>query len=75
VGLWLSIAFGSACGELQSSQTRYNRAVKTRGLVSDFHTQKDIFILTREKWEKDLRVPFPLNSTALREEIRLHHAF
>jgi len=59
---------------LESSQTRYERAVSARRLVSDFHAPKDIVVLTREEWEKDLRVPSSLSSTVLREGIRLHHA-
>lgn len=58
----------------ESSKTRYERAVTARKTVSDFHIPKDIIVLTRQEWEKDLRVPSSLSSTVLREGIPLHHA-
>lgn len=57
-----------------SLQTRYERAVTARRLVSDISVSKDIVVLTRKEWEKDLRVPSSLSSTVQREGIPLHHA-
>jgi predicted nucleotidyltransferase len=54
-----------------SGKTRYQRAVEARGLVRDIHVPKDIIVLTRAEWEKELKAPCSLSSTALREGISM----
>jgi predicted nucleotidyltransferase len=56
-----------------SNQSRYRRAVAARAVVSDVRIPKDIVVLTRHEWEKELKVPSSLSSTVLREGIPLHH--
>ena len=56
----------------ESRLTRYERAVAARRLVSDFRIPKDIIVLTRAEWEKDLLVPSSLANTVLAEGIPLH---
>ena len=58
-----------------SNQSRYRRAVTAREVVSDVRFPKDIIVLTRHEWDKELKVPSSLSSTVLREGIQLlHHA-
>lgn len=55
-----------------SQKSRYERAVEARGLVRDVRMPKDVIILTREEWEKELKAPSSLSCTVLREGIALH---
>jgi heptosyltransferase-3 len=57
----------------RSSQSRYQRAVQARGFVRDIHVPKDIIVLTRAEWEKELKAPCSLSSTVLREGVALHN--
>jgi predicted nucleotidyltransferase len=56
----------------ESKQSRYERAVEARGLVRDILVPKDIVVLTRAEWEKEIKAPCSLSSTVLREGIALH---
>jgi len=56
-----------------SGQTRYRRAVAARRLVRDIHCSKDIVVLTKKEWERELLVPSSLSSTVKSEGIRLSH--
>jgi predicted nucleotidyltransferase len=55
-----------------STKSRYHRAVEARGLVRDVRIPKDIIVLTRDEWEKEIKAPSSLSSTVLREGIILH---
>ncbi|HEY5895156.1 MAG TPA: nucleotidyltransferase domain-containing protein [Chthoniobacterales bacterium] len=57
-----------------STESRYRRAVTAHGLLADVHFPKDIIVLTRREWEKELKVPSSLSSTVMREGVRLSHA-
>lgn len=52
---------------------RYRRAVEARRLVRDIRIPKDIIVLMRGEWERELGVPSSLSSTVQREGIRLAH--
>lgn len=56
----------------RSDKSRYARAVEARGLVRGIRMPKDIIILTRAEWEKEIKAPCSLSSTVLREGIALH---
>jgi len=56
-----------------SAKSRYERAVEARGLVRDIRFPKDIIVLTRADWERELKAPCSLSSTVLREGIALHN--
>lgn len=55
-----------------STKSRYERAVKARGFVRDIVVPKDIIVLTRAEWEREINAPSSLSSTVLREGIALH---
>lgn len=55
-----------------SAKSRYERAVEARGFVRDIAVPKDIIVLTRAEWEKEIKAPCSLSSTVLREGIALH---
>jgi predicted nucleotidyltransferase len=55
----------------ESSLSRYERAVAARKIVGDVHFPKDIIVLTRTEWERELKAPCSLSSTVLREGIAL----
>lgn len=55
----------------QSTEERYERAVRARRTVSNIRIPKDVIVLTRAEWERDLQVPASLASAARREGIRL----
>lgn len=55
-----------------SEKSRYRRAVEARGLVRDVRVPKDIIVLTRADWEKELKAPSSLSSTVVREGIALY---
>lgn len=57
-----------------SKESRYRRAVAAHGLLSDVKFPKDVIVLTRQEWEKELKVPSSLSSTVVREGILLSHA-
>lgn len=54
-----------------SDLSRYRRAVHARRLVRDIHCPKDIIVLTKKEWDRELRVPSSLSSTVKREGVRL----
>jgi uncharacterized protein len=56
-----------------SDESRYRRAVSARRLVRDIHCPKDIIVLTREEWDRELHVPSSLSSTVQKEGVRLEH--
>jgi predicted nucleotidyltransferase len=56
----------------KSEKSRYQRAVEARGVVRDVRFPKDIIVLTRADWERELKAPCSLSSTVLREGIALH---
>lgn len=56
-----------------SPESRYRRAVFARRLVRDIHCPKDIIVLTRDEWVRELHVPSSLSSTVKREGVRLDH--
>ncbi len=56
----------------RSGKSRYARAVEARGFVRDIWAPKDIIVLTRAEWEKELKAPSSLSNTVLREGIALH---
>lgn len=56
-----------------SDQSRYRRAVSARRLVRDIRCPKDIIVLTRDEWDRELRVPSSLSSTVKKEGVRLDH--
>jgi hypothetical protein len=41
--------------------------------VRDIRFPKDIIVLTRADWERELKAPCSLSSTVLREGIALHN--
>lgn len=53
-----------------STKSRYERAVDARRTVRDVRFPKDIVVLTRADWERELKAPSSLSSTVLREGIR-----
>lgn len=55
-----------------STKSRYERAVEARGLVRDILAPKDIIVLTRAEWEREIKAACSLSSTVLREGIPLH---
>ena len=55
----------------ESNDSRYRRAVAARTVVEDIHEPKDIIVLTRDEWNKELKVPSSLASTVMREGILL----
>ncbi len=55
----------------KSEKSRYQRAVEARGFVRDVRVPKDIIVLTRADWERELKAPCSLSSTVLREGIAL----
>ncbi len=56
----------------RSTKSRYQRAVEARGFVRDIVVPKDIIVLTRTEWEREIKAPCSLSSTVLREGIALH---
>jgi predicted nucleotidyltransferase len=56
----------------QSSHSRYERAVAARKLLRDIAFPKDVIVLTRQEWEREIKAPSSLSSTVLREGIVLH---
>jgi predicted nucleotidyltransferase len=56
----------------QSSKSRYERAVAALRAAGDVPFPKDIIVLTRAEWEKELKAPCSLSSTVLREGILLN---
>ena len=56
----------------RSDKSRYERAVEARGFVRGIVVPKDIIVLTRAEWEKEIKAPSSLSSTVLREGIALH---
>lgn len=56
-----------------SDLSRYRRAVQARRLLRDIRCPKDIVILTRQEWDRELRVPSSLSSTVKREGLRLDY--
>lgn len=55
-----------------SGKSRYERAVEARGFVRDIFAPKDIIVLTRAEWDREIKAPCSLSSTVLREGIALH---
>ena len=55
-----------------SSESRYQRGIDARRMVSDIRVPKDIIVLTRKEWESDLTGSCSLASTVLREGVRLY---
>lgn len=55
-----------------STKSRYERAVEARGFVRGIGVPKDIIVLTRAEWDRELKAPCSLSSTVLREGIALH---
>lgn len=51
----------------QSAKSRYQRAVEALGFVRDIHFPKDIVVMTRAEWERDLEAVCSLASTVKRE--------
>lgn len=54
-----------------SDISRYRRAVQARRLVRDIRCPKDIVVLTKQEWDRELSVPSSLSSTVKREGVRL----
>gem|GEM_PF-10283 len=54
-----------------SKQSRYDRAVAARRILRGIHFPKDIVVLTRAEWDKELKAPCSLSSTVQREGIVL----
>lgn len=52
-----------------SAGSNYDRAVEAHRLAGDIVAPKDIVVLTRAEWEKQIRAPSSLCSTVLREGI------
>lgn len=52
-----------------SQSSRYERAVEAHRLVSDVTMPKEIVVVTRAEWEKQLKAPSSLCSTVAREGI------
>jgi asparagine synthase (glutamine-hydrolysing) len=50
-----------------STDSRYDRAVTARKIVRGIHFPKDIIVLTRAEWDKQLKAPCSLSSTVQRE--------
>ena len=57
----------------RSTKSGYERAVEAHGLVRDIAAPKDIVVLTRAEWEKQIKAPSSLCSTVLREGILIHN--
>jgi predicted nucleotidyltransferase len=53
----------------RSTQSSYERAVEAHRVVRDMVSAKDIVVLTRAEWEKQIKAPSSLCSTVLREGI------
>jgi hypothetical protein len=53
----------------RSTKTGYERAVEAQRLVRDIAAPKDIVVLTRAEWEKQIKAPSSLCSTVLREGV------
>ena len=51
----------------ESTHSRYQRAVAALGYVRDIHFPKDIIVMTRTEWERDLEAVCSLASTVKRE--------
>ena len=56
----------------QSMESRYERAVAALRVVDNVRFPKDIIVLTRAEWEKELSAPCSLSSTVLREGVLLN---
>lgn len=54
-----------------SNLSRYRRAVHARRLLRDIRCPKDIVVLTKQEWDRELGVPSSLSSTVKREGFRL----
>lgn len=55
----------------QSTESRYERAVAALRVAGDVRFPKDLIVLTRAEWEKELKAPCSLSSTVLREGIAI----
>ena len=55
-----------------STKSRYERAVAALRIAGDVRFPKDIIVLTRAEWKKELKAPCSLSSTVLREGILLN---
>ena len=55
-----------------SARSRYGRSVEARRLVGDVVVPKDILVMTRQEWTRDLTVACSLASTVSREGLLLH---
>lgn len=55
-----------------SEVPRYKRAQHAHQIVADVRVPKDIVVLTREEWERQLKVPVSLATTVLKEGILLY---
>ncbi len=76
--IWLfgSVARGAATADSDidllavvptSSKSRYQRPVEALELVADIRVPKDVIVLTKEEWERQLKVPVSLASSVARE--------
>ena len=55
-----------------SSLPRHRRSQLARAVAANTSFSKDIVVLTREEWERGLRIPVSLASTVQREGRRLY---
>jgi uncharacterized protein len=55
----------------ESSESRYQRSVRARGLVGDIHVAKDIVVFTRREWQEEYPVAGSLANAVARDGVRL----
>jgi len=54
-----------------SNQSRYQRAVAARRILSEFRIPIDIIVMTQAEWLRELKAPSSLASTVAREGIAI----
>jgi uncharacterized protein len=57
----------------RSDVSSYHRAVEAHRLAGEVSVPKDIVVLTRTEWDKQIKAPSSLCSTVLREGILIDH--
>ena len=58
----------------ESEEPRYRRAQTAHRIVSGIRAPKEILVMTREEWDRDLRAPASLASAVRREGRQLYGA-
>lgn len=56
----------------ESKLPRYRRAQDALILLEEIKAPKDVIVLTRDEWDREMRAPASLASTVKREGICLH---